>query len=99
MENFSWKQWLVRKHRSDYELGHTYPLAEAGCHPNHIIRCLPLSVGYRLNRRREAGKTLRIVSFFPLSDQPQAFGFWSDGWACFHFVGLIVFDYVIIPLS
>lgn len=58
-----------------------------------------LGIGYRLDGRREAGKILGIVCFFPLSDQPQGFGFWSDRWACFHFVGLRVFDYVIIPLS
>lgn len=56
-------------------------------------------ISYRLHRRREAGQSLGIGCFFPLSHQPQGFGFCSDGWACFCFVGLIAFDYVIIPLS
>lgn len=63
MENFSWKQWLVKKHRSDDKLGHMYLSQEAACNPPY--HPLPsLSIGYRLNRRREAGKILAIFVFF-----------------------------------
>lgn len=65
---------------------------------------LPGLPAYRLQaQQKEKGvkkkKILVIGCFFPLLDKPPPCGFWSHGWACFPFVGLIAFDWATIPHS